>query len=92
MTFLTCPPKKKDYEKLIHETLFVYDWALMAQKENHLQTIIGRFGKASQLFEHAINLRKTKVQAQVTQNKNKPTNHHHQWQHTKVCGNFQVLV
>ena len=59
-------------EKLIIETIFADDCALMAYRENHLQTIDDHFAEASRLFGLIINLGKTEVLAQAVPNTTRP--------------------
>ena len=57
--------KTKTSVKLILEALFADDCALMAHDENHLQTIVNHFAKASKMFGLTISLGKTEVLVQA---------------------------
>lgn len=52
-------------EKLITEVLFEDDCAIMVRKENHKQTLVKHFVKASRFFGLTINLEKIEVLAQA---------------------------
>ena len=54
--------------RLITEALFNDDCALMAHQENHLQTIVNRFAKASKVFCLMMSLRKMEVLLQPAPN------------------------
>ena len=64
--------RTKTVERLILEALFADDCALLAHKENHLQTIVNRFAEASKLFGLTISLGKTEVMVQAAPNTTKP--------------------
>ena len=64
--------RTKTVEKLTTEALFADDCALMAHRENHLHTIVGRFAEASRLFWLTISLGKIDVLVQAGPNTSHP--------------------
>ena len=60
--------KTKTTERIILESLFADDCALMVHKESDLQLIVSQFAEGSHFFGLTIRLNKTKVLLQPTLN------------------------